>query len=112
MRRECALVNGDANVIDKVDFFTGAKSKLGTTFEWFWDAKAKEVRCYLDEDMVVPVADGGAVKNLAFRTWTLRFGKAVGDQQYEMKESFPEHEYELPVQYVYEIFAGRFFVAQ
>jgi hypothetical protein len=80
MRRECTLVNGEANALKKVDFLTGAKSRLGTTFEWSSDARANEIRCHFDEDMLVAAADGEAVNSLNFRTWTLRFGKAIGEK--------------------------------
>src|SRR5262249_31804379 len=107
IRRECALVNGDPSALDKTDPFTGKKSDLGTTFAWYYDQPAKSVRFRFDADMLVPAARGGEVTNLRFRAWMVTFGEKSGDG-FRMKESFPEHDYELPVQYVYEIFPGRF----
>lgn len=107
IRRECALVGGQASALDQTDFFTGKKSDLGTKFEWSWDEKAKVVRVLFDADMLVPASDGKAIHNLRFRHWVLAFGEKSGEG-IKIKESIPEHDYQLPVQYVFEIFPGRF----
>ena len=107
IRRECALVNGDPSALDQNDLVTGRKRDLGTTFAWWWDAPSKSVRVRFDGDMLVPRADGKTTRMLRFRAWVLRFGAPDGERR-KIKESFPEHDWALPVEYAYEIFPGRF----
>ena len=109
IRRECALFNGEPSALDLTNPLTGKKSDSGATLEWFFDPAAKGVRVRFEADMLVPALDEKtkAVKNLRFRHWTLRLGNKEG-KGFQVQESVPEHDYELPVRYVYEIFEGSF----
>jgi len=107
IRRECALVNGQASALDKTDPLTGKKTDLGTHLRWSYDQKQRTVQIDLDADMIVPLADEKGVRKVRFRKWQLAFGEKRA-KGFKIKETIPEHSYTLPVQYVYEIFPGRF----
>jgi hypothetical protein len=107
IRRECALVNGQASALDRTDPLTGKKTDLGTRLRWSYDRPRRTLRIEFLADMLVPLADARGVRQVRFRKWELTFGeKDAGGHR--MQERIPEHGYLLPVQYTYEIFPGRF----
>ncbi len=111
IRRECALVNGTASALDNTDAVTGKKTDLGTTLSWFIDDGDKNaIKIRFDADMVVPAAGPTGVRQLVFRHWTLRFAPDAnaGENRFRIVEAFPEHDYELPQRYVFEIFSGSY----
>jgi hypothetical protein len=109
-RRECAIVNGEPSALDQNDLQTGAKKDFGTKLEWFIDAADQnKVKIHLAEDMVVPARRDGKLVLLVFRTWWLQLAgadKSAGDNNFLVKEWFPEHDYELPTHYTYYIASG------
>jgi hypothetical protein len=107
IRRGCALIDGEPSALDKTDPFTGKKSDFGTRLQWYYDLPSKQVRIRFDDDMLVPAVGDGGSRFLRFRHWTLSFGKKA-QSGFEMKEQVPEHDFSLPVQYIYEIFPGSF----
>jgi hypothetical protein len=108
IRRECAVVNGEASALDQTDFQTGAKKDLGTALEWYIDDKTGRIVIHFAADMLVPALRDGKLRSLVFRTWVLQIGKKVGDNTFTVTESFPEHDYTLPTRYAYEIVPQRF----
>jgi hypothetical protein len=110
IRRECALVNGEPSALDLSNPLDGAKKDSGVKLEWYADAKAKAVRLHYEAELLVSSADPKTkeARDLRFRHQILRLGKKVSEHGVEVRESFPEHDYELPARYVYEIHTGRF----
>ena len=106
-RRECALIEGQPSALDKTDLFTGQKSDMGTAFDWYWDDATNTVRIRFADDMIIPASDGKQLRDLRFRTWVLAFKQRSGEG-IEIAESIPEHDYELPVKYIYQIFPGAY----
>ena len=109
-RRECALVNGVASAMDENDLVTGAKSDLGTKLEWYIDeADRNGIKIHFAADMVVPAPGPAGLRQLVFRDWTLRLGApSSGENRFTILESVPEHDYELPTHYVYQIASGSY----
>ena len=111
IRRECMLVNGSPSALDQNDAITGAKSDLGTRFDWFIDSADKNaVKFRFHDDMVVPAPGPTGIRQLVFRHWTLRFDttSSKGENRFSMIESIPEHDYNVPASYVYEIHSGAY----
>ena len=111
IRRECAVVNGNASALDQTDPVTGKKSDLGTPLEWFIDTTDKNaLKIRFAADMVVPSAGPSGLRQLVFRHWTLRFapGQTGANNRFQIVEAFPEHDYELPQRYTFEIFSGSY----
>jgi hypothetical protein len=109
VRRECAIFNGEPSALDLSNPLTGEKKDSGVKLEWYFDAAAKVVRVRYEGDMLVPSVDQKTqeMRDLRFRHWVLKLGKQVGDG-IEVQESIPEHDYDLPSRYVYQIFPGSF----
>jgi hypothetical protein len=109
IRRECALVNGEPSALDLSSPLDGAKKDSGVKLEWYV-AGAKGVWLRYEADLLVPSADPKTKepRDLRVRHQILALGKKVSEHGVEVRESFPEHDYELPARYVYEIYAGRF----
>lgn len=111
IRRECMVVNGEPSALDQTDPMSGAKKDLGTTLEWYFDLDAKpaQVKIHFLDDMVAPIAKNGKLETIVFRDWNLAMGTKVGDNKFEVTETFPEHaDYRLPTTYAYELFPQRF----
>lgn len=111
IRRECMLVNGSPNALDQNDAITGAKSDLGTKFDWFIDSDDRNaIKFRFHDDMVVPASGPTGIRQLVFRHWTLQFDTTVpsGENRFAMVESIPEHDYAVPAKYVYEIHSGAY----
>lgn len=111
IRRECMLVNGSPSALDQNDAITGAKSDLGTRFDWFIDSADKNaIKFRFHADMVVPAAGPTGIRQLVFRHWTMRFDttSSKGENRFSMIESIPEHDYTVPANYVYEIHSGAY----
>ncbi|MBS1117777.1 MAG: hypothetical protein H6Q90_5 [Deltaproteobacteria bacterium] len=109
IRRECMIVNDEPSALDQNDLATGAKQDLGTRLEWSFDAtKPATLKIRFLGDMVVPAMRDGKLRQLVYHDWWLRMGKEVGDNKFEVTELFPEHDYELPTKYHYEIMPHRF----
>jgi hypothetical protein len=109
IRRECMIVNGEPSALDQNDVMTGQKKDLGTRLEWYFDsAKPPALKIHFAEDMVVPALRDGKLRSLVYRDWWLHMGKSVGENKFEITESFPEHDYELPTKYAYEVFPQKF----
>jgi hypothetical protein len=99
IRRECAVVNGEPSALDQNDPMTGAKKDLGTKLQWYFDFDDKALHIRFADDMVVPAMKDGKLRQLAFRVWTLKLGKKVGENKFEVEERVPEHDYTLPTRY-------------
>ena len=109
IRRECAIVNGQPSALDQNDVVTGKKSDLGVKLHWFVDGDdVNKIKIKFDEDMVVPALRDGKLVKLVFRQWILQFDKQLGNNHFTIKETFPEHGYELPTHYEWEIAPGGF----
>ncbi|MEM9195130.1 MAG: hypothetical protein AAGF12_38515 [Myxococcota bacterium] len=96
-RNECAVQNGEPSALNRTDPFTGRTSPLGVGFRW--EMADGEVQLTMDEPLTVEGPDGP----LEVRQWHLE-RRADG----RVHESFPEHDYELPVEYTWEIHPGAF----
>jgi hypothetical protein len=111
-RRECAVVNGEPSALDQTDFATGEKKDFGVKLEWFIDANDKnKLKIHFADDMLVPTKRDGKLVMLVFRTWWLQLDKpdkAAGDNNFLVKEWFPEHDYELPTEYTWFVASGRY----
>jgi hypothetical protein len=111
-RRECAVVNGEPSALDQNDLATGEKKDFGTKLEWFIDEKDKnKLKIHFADDMLVPARRDGKLVMLVFRTWWLQIDKAdkaAGDNNFLVKEWFPEHDYALPTEYTYLIASGQY----
>jgi hypothetical protein len=109
-RRECAIVNGEPTALDQTDFQTGAKKDFGTKLEWFIDSADKnKLKIHFADDMLVPAMRDGKLVMLVFRTWWLQLDKpdkAAGDNHFFVKEWFPEHDYQLPTEYTWQVASG------
>ena len=111
-RRECAIVGGEPSALDQNDLATGQKKDFGTKLEWFIDDKDKnKLKIHFADDMLVPARRDGKLVMLVFRTWWLQVDKAdkaAGDNNFFVKEWFPEHDYALPTEYTYFIASGQY----
>jgi hypothetical protein len=109
-RRECAVVNGEPSALDQTDFQTGAKHDFGTKLDWFIDATDKnKLKVHFADDMLVPVKRDGKLVMLVARTWWLQLDKpdkAAGANHFLVKEWFPEHDYQLPTEYTWQVASG------
>jgi hypothetical protein len=112
IRRECAVVKGEPSALDQTDLSTGAKKDFGTKLEWMIDGEDKNrIKIHFAEEMLVPARRDGKIVMLVFRTWWLQLAgadKAAGDNNFLVKEWFPEHDYQLPTQYTYFIASGQY----
>ena len=66
------------------------------------------IKLRFTSDMVVPAAGPDGMRELLFRHWTLRLSAGAADKGIAIRESFPEHDYELPTTYSYEIHSGAY----
>jgi hypothetical protein len=110
IRRECMIVNGTPSAMDQNNIATGAKSDLGTRLEWFIDeADKNKLKIHFAADMIVPAPGPAGMRQLVFRHWTLTFaGEGEGENRFPISETIPEHDYEVPTRYVYEILSGAY----
>lgn len=82
--------------------FTGGKSPLGVAF--YWSAEGRTVHIELESPLTVP-RPGGAFEA---KRWDLTLPAEREGAEFAIRESFPEQDYELPVQYEWEILVGSY----
>jgi hypothetical protein len=92
------MVNGEPTALAATHPLTGEKSPLGVAFHW--SAEDRTVHIELESPLTVP-KPGGAFQA---KRWDLTLLAEWDSSKVAIRESFPEHGYELPAQYEWTIF--------